>query len=447
MTYSFDVILVVTTLGIREVIRRYVLTVYSILNTSICELDILKSFIGLYSFFTLLRLIIYTGKGGTGKTVTSCATAIKMTERNYKTLVISADPAHTLSDAFMMPDVCHDPKQVLPNLTALQIDPVAEMSRQYNTILSYTAALFSSKGIDETLAYEIAMLPGMTQLFSLLKIEEVDRAKTFDIVVLDMPASGEALRYLYFPKVIGSIGKKFTGLMGMFSGVTRMFQPLSKTTSLPSKNVLQSEIDLLDRLEMLSDIIRNPNITSIRLVANPDTFSIENAKRAFMSASLYGINVDLAIINKIIPAGSPDDYYANWAAVQEAKVKEAKANFYPLPIKEIKLHANELRGLEMLRKNGELIFEHQDPAKVFYHGKVFEFITEDSKLRMTVKVPFTEKDDFDIERHGDQLTIKVKNPVGYLVNIVPLPTATIGMKLAKAKLQGDELNILFEKSF
>jgi arsenite/tail-anchored protein-transporting ATPase len=395
---------------------------------------------------SLLRLIIYTGKGGTGKTVTSCSTAIKLAENNYKTLLISSDPAHTLSDAFMMPNIGYESKEVIPNMYALQVDPVTEMNKQYDTILSYLASIFSAKGIDETLAYEIAMLPGMTQLFSLLKIEEVVREKTFDTVVLDMPASGEALRYLYFPKLVGSIGKKFTGLFGMFSGVTRMFQPLSKI-SVPSKNVLQSEIDLMDRLEVLSDIIRNQNITSIRLVANPDAFSIENAKRAFMSASLYGINVDLAIINKIIPPGSPDDYYANWAAVQKTKVEDAKANFYPLPIKEIKLHANELRGVEMLRKNGELIFEYQDPAKVFYHGKAFAFITEDSKLRMTVKVPFTEKDDFDIERHGDQLTIKVKNPVGYLVNIIPLPTATIGMKLAKAKLQGDELNVLFEKNF
>ncbi len=395
---------------------------------------------------SLLRLIIYTGKGGTGKTVTSCSTAIKLAERNYKTLLISSDPAHTLSDAFMMPDIGYESKEVIPNMYALQVDPVTEMNKQFDTILSYLASIFSAKGIDETLAYEIAMLPGMTQLFSLLKIEEVVREKTFDTVVLDMPASGEALRYLYFPKLVGSIGKKFTGLFGMFSGVARMFQPLSKI-SVPSQNVLQNEIDLMDRLEVLSDIIRNQNITSIRLVANPDTFSIENAKRAFMSASLYGINVDLAIINKIIPPGSPDDYYANWAAVQKTKVEDAKANFYPLPIKEIKLHADELRGVEMLQKNGDLIFEHQDPAQVFYHGKAFSFITEDSKLRMTVKVPFTEKDDFDIERHGDQLTIKVKNPVGYIVNIIPLPTATIGMKLAKAKLQGDELNVLFEKNF
>src|SRR5215203_1879279 len=425
MTYSFDVILVVT-MGIREVIRRYVPTVYSTLNTSICELDILKSFIGLYSFFTLLRLIIYTGKGGTGKTVTSCATAIKMAERNYKTLVISADPAHTLSDAFMMPDVGHDPKQVLPNLTALQIDPVAEMSRQYNTILSYTAALFSSKGIDETLAYEIAMLPGMTQLFSLLKVEEVDRAKTFDAVVLDMPASGEALRYLYFPKLVGSIGRKLTGLAGLFSGFAKVFQPLAKFST-PTKDVIQSEMDLLDRLD-----------------ANPDTFSIENAKRVLMSTSLYGINVDMAVINKIM-ASSSDEYYAKWASFQRSKVEEAKANFYPLPVREAQLYGTELRGLDMLRTHGEMLFGSDDPSKIFYHGEPYKFLKEGTAINMTVQVPFTEKDDFSIERYGDQLTITVKTVTGQIANVVPLPVATAGMKLAKAKLLNHKLSVQFEK--
>jgi arsenite-transporting ATPase len=391
-----------------------------------------------------VRLIIYTGKGGTGKTVTSCSTAIKLAEHNYKTLVISADPAHTLGDAFMIRDIGNEPKEVLSNLYALQIDPVTEMNKQYATILSYVASIFSAKGIDETLAYEIAMLPGMTQLFSLLKIDEVVRTKIFDSVVLDMPASGEALRYLYFPKLVGSIGRKFTGMFGMFSGVARMFQPLSKIPT-PSRNVLQSEVELLDRLEALSEIIRMHDITSLRLVANPDTFSIENAKRAFVSASLYGINVDLAVINKIMPSGSSDQYYASWSDFQRSKLEEAKANFYPLPIKEIKLHGSELRGVEMLQMNGDLMFGNEDPAKIFYRGKAFVFTTEDSELHMIVKVPFTEKDDFDIERYGDQLTIKVKNPVGNLVNVIPLPSATIGMKLVKAKLQGDELDILFKK--
>jgi arsenite/tail-anchored protein-transporting ATPase len=393
----------------------------------------------------MLRLIIYTGKGGTGKTVTSCSTAIKLAEHDHKTLVISSDPAHTLGDAFMMPHIGYELQEILPNLEVLQIDPVTEMSKQYDALLSYMASIFSGKGIDETLAYEIAMLPGMTQLFSLLKIEELVKLKSFDSIVVDMPASGEALRYLYFPKLVGSIGRKLTGLAGMFSGVARMFQPISKIP-VPSKGVLQSEVDLLDRLEYLSEIIRNREITSIRLVANPDTFSIENAKRALMTASLFGINVDLAIINKIMPHQTSDQYYANWAEYQKTKVEEARANFYPLPIKEVYLHSTELRGIEMLRKNGDLIFGSEDPAITYYRGKAFDFTTEQNSLRMTVKVPFTEKDDFDLERYGDQLTIKVKNPVGYIVNIVPLPSAALGMKLAKAKLSGDELNIFFEKS-
>lgn len=391
-----------------------------------------------------MRLIIYTGKGGTGKTVSACSTAIKLAENKYRTLLISSDPAHTLTDAFAMPDLGYEPKEILTNLQALQIDPLMEMNKQYTTILSYMATLFHARGIDETLAYELAMLPGMTQLFSLLKIEEVSRTKRFDTVVLDMAASGEALRYLYFPKLVGSIGRKLTGLVGMFSGFARIFQPLSRLPT-PPQNVLENELELLAKLDNLNMIMMNQDITSIRLVTNPDTFSIENAKRAFMSASLYGINVDLAIINKIMPTGSSDLYYAEWADFQRVKIEEAKANFYPLPVKEVKLYGTELRGIEMLRENGQLIFENQDPADVLFRGNVFHFAKENSLFRMTVKVPFTEKDDFDVERYSDKLTIKVKTRIGYMVNTVPLPAATTGMKLAKAKLQGDELTVLFEK--
>lgn len=392
-----------------------------------------------------MRIIIYTGKGGTGKTVTSCSTAIKLAEHNHKTLVISSDPAHTLGDAFMISNFGHEMQKILPNLEALQIDPVTEMKKQFDTILSYMASVFSARGIDETLAYEIAMLPGMTQLFSLLKIEELVKLRSFDAIVIDMPASGEALRYLYFPKLVGSIGRKLTGLAGMFGGVARIFQPLSQI-SMPSKGVLQSEVDLIDRLQYLSETIRDSNTTSLRLVANPDTFSIENAKRALMSASLFGINVDLAVINKIMPHQSSDQYYANWAEFHQRKVEEAKANFYPLPLREVFLHDTELRGFEMLAKNGELLFGKEDPGNIYYQGKAFNFLTEGSSLQMKVKVPFTEKDNFDLERYGDQLTIKVRSPVGYIVNIIPLPSVTLSMKLAKAKLQGNELNVMFEKN-
>src|SRR5918912_2825375 len=392
----------------------------------------------------VVRLIIYTGKGGTGKTVTSCSTALHLAKYNYKTLVISSDPAHTLSDAFMISDIGHQQTEVIPNLQALQIDPVTEMDRQYSTILSYMASIFSAKGIDETLAYEIAMLPGMTQIFSLLKIEEIVRTKTFDVIVLDMPASGEALRYLYFPKLVGSIGRKLSGLAGMFGEVTKMLHLFSGSSN-PSRNILHNG-ELLDRLDALSEIIRNTDSTSLRLVANPDTFSVENAKRAFISTSLYSINVDLAVINKVLPSTSTDEYYLKWAGFQRSKIDEAKANFYPLPVKEVKMHANELRGFDMLERNAELLFGKDNPGDIFYRGKPITFKTEGQTMLMSIKVPFTEKDDFDLERYGDQLSIKVKNPTGYLVNNISLPIATMGMKLVKAKLQKDELNVLFERN-
>ena len=404
-----------------------------------------------------MRLIIHTGKGGTGKTVTSCCTAIKLAEKKYKTLVVSSDPAHTLSDAFRLSNSDkHDNieptqrREILPNLHALQVDPIIEIKEQYSEILSYMASIFSSRGVDQPLAYEIAMMPGMTQLFSLLKIEQLIRTKSYDVIVLDMPASGEALRYLYFPKLVGSIGRKLTGLMGAFSGFSKMFQAFSGV-SLPN-GVFQYERELFDRLDILSDIIRDNNVTSLRLVANPDSFSIENAKRALMSASLYGINVDLAIVNKIMPTTTvgkdSNEFFTRLTEFQHSKIEEAKS-FYPLSIKEIPLHSGELAGIEMLRSNADLMFrDDEDPADIYYQGKPFSIIQQDSnRLHFTVKVPFTAVKDLNITRFGSEVIIKIRSATGYLINVIPLPMITYNMEMVQANLDNNVLNIIFEKKF
>jgi arsenite-transporting ATPase len=163
-----------------------------------------------------------------------------------------------------------------------------------------------------------------------------------------------------------------------------------------------------------------------------------------MSTSLYGINVDMAIINKIM-ANSSDDYYARWANFQKSKVEEAKANFYPLPVREAQLYNIELRGIDMLSRHGEMLFGVDDPSKIYYHGEPYMFVKDGTAINMTVQVPFTEKDDFSIERYGDQLTITVKTATGQIANVVPLPVATAGMKLAKAKLLNHKLKVQFEK--
>ena len=392
-----------------------------------------------------MRLIIYTGKGGTGKTVSACSTALKLSSLKCRTLLVSADPAHTLGDALMMGgEIGGTPTSISTDLYAAQVDPVAEMDSHFKTIFSYFASYFQAKGIDDTISYELAMLPGMTQLLCLLKIEEAVRSGEYDVIILDMPASGEALRFLYFPKLVGSLSMRLSGLAGLVSGFGRIFQPYFSGPAL-SSDLMKTEADLLHKLEELSKLIFDPNVTSLRLVANADSFSMENAKRTLMSANLYGINVDLIIINKVMPQiRSKDSFLANWVALQHARVTEAKSNFYPLPVKEVPLYNEELRGIEMLKQNAEILFGDQDPSQIFYRERVFEFKSDGSGLTLKLKVPFTRNADFLVERISDRITIKVATKIGYVVNVIPLPAITLGMKLKAAQLSDKELVISFE---
>jgi arsenite/tail-anchored protein-transporting ATPase len=394
-----------------------------------------------------LRLVIYTGKGGTGKTVSACSTALKLSGLKSRTLLISADPAHTLGDALMAGEIGGGkPTRISADLYAAQVDPVVEMDLHFKTIFSYFASYFQSKGMDDTISYELAMLPGMTQLLCLLKIEESVRSREYDAIILDMPASGEALRFLYFPKIVGSLSMRLSGLAGLVSGFGRLFQPYF-SGSAPSTDLMKTEADLLLRLEKLSKLIFDPNITSLRLVANADSFSMENAKRTLMSANLYGINVDMIIINKIMPQiRSEDSFLVNWADFQHARVIEAKSNFYPLPVKEVPLYSEELRGIEMLKRNAEILFGDQDPSQIFYREKVFEFKGDGLGLTLKVKVPFANNSDFLVERISDRITIKVNTNIGYVVNVVPLPAITLGMKLKAARLTDKELVVSFESN-
>lgn len=391
-----------------------------------------------------MRLIIYTGKGGTGKTVSACSTALKSAGLKSRTLLVSADPAHTLGDALMEGEIGGTPTRISANLYAAQVDPVAEMDSHFKTIFSYFASYFQARGVDDTISYELAMLPGMTQLLSLLRIEEAVSSGDYDVIILDMPASGEALRFLYFPKLVGSLSMRLSGLAGFVSGFGRLLQPYFSGPALSSE-LMKTEADLLSKLEGLAKIIFDQNVTSLRLLANADSFSMENAKRTLMSANLYGINVDMIIINKIMPQiRSEDGFLANWGNLHQARVTEARSTFYPLPVKEVPLYNDELKGIEMLKQNAEILFGDQNPSQIFYRERVFEFNSNTTGLTLKLKVPFTQNADFLVERISDRLTIKVATNIGYVVNVIPLPAITLGMKLKAARLSNKELVILFE---
>lgn len=275
------------------------------------------------------------------------------------------------------------------------------------------------------------MLPGMTQLFSLLKIEQVLTRSNCDVVVLDMPASGEALRFLHFPKLAGSMRRNLVGLGGLLGGVARMFQPLSGYSG-QIGSILNQEADIMKRLENLGSIMSNTLIASLRLVTNTDMFSLKNAKRALMSASLFGINIDLVLINKV------DKAHHDTKKISE----DIAFDFYPVPCRMAELREKELQGIQMLRDHALEIFGDSDPSNVFFQGKVYALNETSDSITVTVRLPFVKESDVNVMKDSDELIITARHETGYVANTVMLPLAAIGMKLYSSRLNGNELSIV-----
>jgi arsenite-transporting ATPase len=387
------------------------------------------------------RIILYTGKGGTGKSVISCITALKTAEMGYKTLLISSDPAHSLSDALELA-VKDEPSLVEDNFWAQQIDPVKETLSNYGVVQDFIVEVFQSQGMDETLAYEIASLPVMTSLFALLKIEEVYQSNEFDVLILDTVPTGESLKFIFFPKIFGNISKKVLKLVGSLNWAAKAVSPLVGVPA-PGKEVIDTETRLITRFERLADILSDTSITSLRLVSNPDSFSINNMRRAFITSNLYGINVDLAIMNKVLPENISDPFFDKWIVAQRETMRFAETSFYPLPIKTMRLFDSELKGLDMLKEGGMELFRDGDPSQIFWVGTPIETVHQGNQLLLKVKAPFVEKDACEVERIGDEALVKICSDIGDFVNVIPLPAITHQMGLTRAKMLDNQLVIYF----
>ncbi|MHC1635486.1 MAG: ArsA family ATPase [Candidatus Methanospirareceae archaeon] len=390
-----------------------------------------------------MRIIFYTGKGGSGKSVISCATGLKLADMGYETLIISSDPAHTLSDAFEK-SIQHTPTEVVKGLWAVQVDPLREIENKYGVIQEYVVSVFKARGLDEVLAYEIASLPNMTEFISLLKIVDFVEEGGYDVIVLDTVPSGEALKNIYLPMLLGSISTKLIKMVIPFVGAAKIIEPVVGVPT-PNKEVVRQDIQLLEILRRLRDIIVDKEVTSLRLIANPDTFSIQNLRRTYLLASLYNINVDMAIINKIIPEDVEDSYLEEWKRNQEKYILEAEVAFHPLQLKKLKLFPQEIKGLELLRELGEALFKDEDPARVYHIGKPIEINDKENYLEVIVSTPFVNKEICRVDRVGGDLSVVIQTDIGEFRNFIPLPAMVYTMKLEKAKLLNGKLHIYFTK--
>ncbi len=384
---------------------------------------------------------MFMGKGGTGKTSSALATASAASKMGHKTLVISTDGGHSLPDALNMA-IGNEPTKISENFYAMELDSRNEVEKNWGSIRDYMSAFFATK-VDENLAAELAQFPGIEELLGVLKIEEL--GNQWDLMILDSAPTGQALRFLAVPEVMGRFGFE---LIKLQKAATKLLKPMQAMLPfpVPEETVYEEAQGMINRLKKAGAIMRDPAVSSIRLVTNPEKMSVMQTQRNFTFMTLFGFNVDMIIVNKFFPR-EVGEYFSDWKKIQDDYSQLVETSFYPIPVKKVKLFQSELVGMERLEAMGNEIYEGADPARVFYTGKPFEIEkgrTEGEYL-LKVKIPFAEKGDVELAQDGDELTISVKTTATVYERRMALPSILVGKEAVSAKFQQENyLTITFQ---
>ena len=354
-----------------------------------------------------MRIILFTGKGGVGKTTTAAATALKAAQSGLKTLVFSTDPAHSLSDALNV-KLKPEPIQIAPNLWGQEFDVYYSMKKHWGNMRQLMLAIFKWQGMKNVVAEELSVLPGMEEASAFLWLEKFYREGDYDLIVIDSAPTGETLTLLSLPQVMQSwLTKAFPGqkyAVKALGGVVR------RTTGIPLDKGYEELQKLFDKLEVIQKVFLNPDVCSIRIVANPERMVIQEAKRAYTYLQMYGYNVDAVIVNRVFPKDLAEGtIFSKYIQSQTKYLQEIEESFAPLPIFKVGHLGEEVFGMELLEKIGTTIYQGQNPATIFHNEK--PFIIEDSKdfFKIKIKVPFIEDDDFTLKKYGDEIIINIAN--------------------------------------
>lgn len=381
-----------------------------------------------------MRIILFTGKGGVGKTTVASATALKCAKIGYKTLIISTDPAHSLSDAFQI-DLNPYPTRVNENLYAMEVNVEYELEKHWSVIKEYLEAFFKSQGIDDVVAEELAIFPGFDEIASLLHLLEYYEKRNFDVVILDCAPTGETLRLLSVPEVAKWYMNRFFGIEKKLLKIVKPIAEPLINVPLPSEEVMDKIQELYVKFSKLKEVLES-DITTVRIVMNPEKMVIKESERAFTYLNLFGYHVDCVIVNKIFPK-DVGDYLSKWIEIQNKYLEEIK-QIFPLPIFKLYFKDREVVGRE-LEEVAEEIYGNNDPTKVFYKHKPMEIRKVDGYTVLSINVPFVEKKDLKLLKRGEELIIIAKN----WKRIVFLPQSLALKDVVRAEFREGRLNIYF----
>lgn len=390
-----------------------------------------------------MRVILMTGKGGVGKTSVAAATGLQCAELGYRTLVLSTDPAHSLADSFDL-ELGHDPKLVRPNLWGAELDALMELEGNWGAVKRYITQVLQARGLEGVQAEELAILPGMDEIFGLVRMKRHYDEGDFDVLIIDSAPTGTALRLLSLPEVGGWYMRRF---YKPFQGISVALRPLVEPIfrpiagfSLPDKEVMDAPYEFYEQIEALEKVLTDPTKTSVRLVMNPEKMVIKESLRAHAYLSLYNVATDLVIANRIIPDTVNDVFFQRWKELQQHHKQEIHDNFLPLPIKEVPLFAEEMCGLPALDRLKETLFpNHEDPTQIYYKETTLRVVQEDQHYSLEIYLPGIEKHQIELSKTGDELNIRIGNHRRNLV----LPQALAALNPSGARMEEDYLKIRF----
>jgi arsenite-transporting ATPase len=394
-----------------------------------------------------MRIILYTGKGGVGKTSIAAATGLELARRGYRTLVMSVDPAHSLSDAFDLEKRLMDHEagrlvNVAKNLWIQEVDVQEEIGRHWESVYAYVSALLNVSGLEQTLAEELAIFPGMEEVSSLLYVNQYVREKAFDVMLLDCAPTGESLRFVSIPTTLEWYMAK---IFKLERRVARMVRPMLRTFTgipIPQEDYFDNLQKLHRKLSGIDKLLADSKVTTVRLVTNPEKVVLKETQRAFAYFCLYGLTIDAVIVNRILPHEVRDNFFTAWKDTQERWVQSIEEFFAPVPVWKVPLFQDEVLGIERLETLGRALYGSRDPAKCFFADAPYHFRKVDGNYQVHLRLPFVASEDINLHKKLDELVIRV----GGFKRYVSLPQRMAHCEPLEARIKDGELIVVLGRS-
>jgi arsenite-transporting ATPase len=386
-----------------------------------------------------VRLVLYTGKGGVGKTTTAAATAVCAAERGRRTLVVSADAAHSLGDVFER-RLGSAPIEIAPGLDASEVDPRAEMLNHWGRIRDYLVEMFHYQGIEDVVAEELAQLPGSEEITTLLAVEKLAASGRYDLLIVDCAPTDSALRLATLPEVAH---RALRLLLPTLQAITRVGTPVAqKVVSIPlprSEVFRDAEALIYDKLETLHKRITDSH-TSVRIVVTPERMVIDEARRAYTELALFEVPCDAVVMNRLLPdEAAREAFFRHWSHLQEERCREVNELFAPLPLLRAPLLTDQVTGCERLAELGRHLFAQVEPGDVLSKSAQVNFGRDDTGYFAQIPLPNASADDLDVAVVDDDLIITA----GARRRFLSLPRRLARRSVRSAKLDAGRLTVHF----